>query len=749
MKVAYLDVVRICVEQFAQIADEKIEKGRHGFSRHLCKFDDFAYYAYILYALFRKTGVEEYARRSAWALTLMGEMSEEALAYHTEHGANEGIRNGNLDEMILRSGRSPIAPMDGMFRPTYYLRAYLGLKEEGYLSQEQQDLCEKAVERSIGAITEYLDWGPQNRGMIKALNLSLAAKAFPKNAKASHWGKLGKLMAEENIEQWSIEDAQIYLPVWLDAYIMYQDYFGSEEALLTPQMRFYYDYIKKLTTPLGVIPDFGDARWMNSTEAYICCMERAATLTGDGQLRYTARLLWEKYCECTGDEAGYAAFDKLKNITFLADAMQYRDEAFAEKPLFFTSAQVPDDLIGKKYRLGGGEGEDVRFLFLNYRDEGNYAFLPRRYIRETIVVSHEKTHHGHGDENAVIQLQAGHSILLHDAGYRETKDAKGALPGHYRADFFHNKMVIRSGAPKPEQSLLPFFAQEPEYNRVCTEKIYFSQFDIFDVARTRIHDEKHKAVQDRTVVYFKQHGFYLVCDTVTAMQDGIFTAAGLYYGQEVSQIQKGIFKSQIKYIASDDDEKAYQNDPAYHLKLVFAPNALCITDTAATRRNYQHETAVFQCFSGHLKKGQTVPTACLLMPQKEGGPEECPRLEFLPIVQEDKGYGVRIAWQGHTWLLTDKLDLDWGNIYPEKRPVSTAASAGIDYGNVYTDAVFSFAELFGNRIQYRLLDATQYSYAGKVLFQTPETDMIQPDMSLKRRASRWNKWYDEQILTKE
>ena len=188
MKVAYLDVVRICVEQFAQIADEKIEKGRHGFSRHLCKFDDFAYYAYILYALFRKTGVEEYARRSAWALTLMGEMSEEALAYHTEHGANEGIRNGNLDEMILRSGRSPIAPMDGMFRPTYYLRAYLGLKEEGYLSQEQQDLCEKAVERSIGAITEYLDWGPQNRGMIKALNLSLAAKAFPKNAKASHWG---------------------------------------------------------------------------------------------------------------------------------------------------------------------------------------------------------------------------------------------------------------------------------------------------------------------------------------------------------------------------------------------------------------------------------------------------------------------------------------------------------------------------------------------------------------------------------
>ena len=99
--------------------------------------------------------------------------------------------------------------------------------------------------------------------------------------------------------------------------------------------------------------------------------------------------------------------------------------------------------------------------------------------------------------------------------------------------------------------------------------------------------------------------------------------------------------------------------------------------------------------------------------------------------------------------MTDKLDLDWGNIYPEKRPVSTAASAGIDYGNVYTDAVFSFAELFGNRIQYRLLDATQYSYAGKVLFQTPETDMIQPDMSLKRRASRWNKWYDEQILTKE
>ena len=65
----------------------------------------------------------------------------------------------------------------------------------------------------------------------------------------------------------------------------------------------------------------------------------------------------------------------------------------------------------------------------------------RDYLRDSIPVEEEKMTHGHADENSIVLLMSGGSVLLRDGGYRDYMPS-GPF-GAYRQDYFHNRLVVR------------------------------------------------------------------------------------------------------------------------------------------------------------------------------------------------------------------------------------------------------------------------------------------------------------------
>ena len=103
--------------------------------------------------------------------------------------------------------------------------------------------------------------------------------------------------------------------------------------------------------------------------------------------------------------------------------------------------EVMEDVQGKKIVFRDGWKQDSTYMLLNYRDEGDGGLNFRDYLRDTIPVEEEKMTHGHADENSLVLLMSGGSVLLHDGGYRDYMPS-GPF-GAYRQDYFHNRLCVR------------------------------------------------------------------------------------------------------------------------------------------------------------------------------------------------------------------------------------------------------------------------------------------------------------------
>lgn len=738
-------VVEEHVLYYRQNYDAIVEKHKKDFVKGICSFEEIVYYAYLEYALFQVSKNEMCIKNSVKALAHLGRLSDEFLKEQEKKSSS--VKTTTISEAIFRAGRPLGAPMDSMFRPFYYLQAYRGWKQMGVIGQEDMEYCEKAVSRSIVSITAHTDWGPQNRGLIKGINLLLAAECFEQNPDSAKWHKLGEMVTKECLGQWPIEDAQIYLPVWLNALIIYQELFGGD-FLQSGQIKFYFDYIVELVTPLGVVPDFGDARFGESTEAYISCMEKGASLYGDARMKAAATLFWKFYEQEILSKITYG--DKIKELVFVAQAMCWEKEAEAV-PLDFASRELMEDLVCKKYRLSGQSSQGFNYLFLNYRDEGNYGLLPRHYIRNTLAVENEKTHHGHEDENAIILLMTDETVLLHDAGYRETGDGHGALPGNYRSDFFHNRMVIRRGIFHGEENLLEFFSREHAYLPVVSQKIYFETFPYCDVGRTKVIDDVRSTEYDRIILYLKREGIYLVIDSMTVRQEGDYTAAVQYFGGQIDS--KDAFRYQIsnQLIGMDTPEGAYHNKPGWKLELEFLNHQYPVLHERL-RRSYIEEHALCQVFTGKLAEGEVLHMVSVLRPVKE---EETSEINFQCRIQNGvqsaDGLGLKIETEKGYYSFQSRTSLFHGTYDQQSRPTYDCESGSVRYGDIKTDALFSYLyeekEGAGEErkacpeVKYGFVLGSYLAWKDQELFRTPDSEYIQPDLSCKVRHSYWNKWY--------
>lgn len=750
-------VVEKIVFYFRDNYDNIVNVHRAQFPEGICSFEEIAYYAFLEYALYQKSGDRSCILYGIRALADLGRLSDEFLKKQERPESHIG-QKATIQKAIFQNGRPWGAPMDGMFRPFYYLQAVRGWKRLGVIGQQELCDCERAVSRALGAITAHTDWGPQNRGMIKGVNLLLAAECFPYNEEAALWQQLGEALVKENLGQWSVEDAEIYLPVWLNALLTYEELFGGE-ALKTGQVKFYFDYMVSLLSPLGVVPDFGDARFGESTEAYICCLEKGAALYQDGRMKAAANRLWDFYEKELLPGAGgtKTSWEKhgglIKNMAFIAQAMLWESSEVVSQPLSFESRELLEDLIGKKYRLAGQSNYRRDYLFLNYRDEGNYGCLPRYYIQNTLAVENEKTHHGHGDENAIVLLLADDTVLLHDGGYRETGAGHGALPGNYRSDFFHNRMVFRRELWEKKESLFTFFSKEHGYCPVTSRKLYFETFPHCDVGRTRVTDEKHAAQYDRTVIYLKKEGVYIVIDTLMALKKGDYTAATLYFTGEAKRQKEYCYRTQIVQIGTDGPENAYQNRPGWELELTFL-NQEYPVHSERLRRCYAQETGLCQYDTGHLEEGEVLHMVTMLEPVRAGaGSRTACRPE--DGTDSEKGLGLVVETECGSYHFQHRTKLCQGDVHPRRRPSYDWEHGGIKYGEITTDAVFSYVYDTASqnssgqkgekesRTAFGLILGSCLSVGDRELFRVPASEYIQPDFSSQTGRSYWNRWYQE------
>ena len=663
-----------------------------------------AYYANLESAIFSITKQKKYADRAIKALSDLS------------FCVNQESRNGEAPPIIL----------DSLFGPGNYMSAYLRLKD--FLNKNLIDAIETNVATVLNSYAGHPEWGTHNRAVERACSLLKGAQLFPRNQSASFWKTLGENIMEENYGKWSIEDSGTYSPIWFHSLICYAEANGKEDFFSLPQTIYYFRYFAELICPLGVIPDFGDARWGTSWTTVLSILEKGAAKYQDGKMKNKAVKMFEALSKL---DPGTSPLS-LKGIRGIIDAYFWSDETVSE--LLDTKAEsreVLDDIIGKKIIF---ENQDA-YLLLNYRDEGDFGSLQRNYLKTTIPVEAEKPHHGHADVNSIICLTSGSSVLLHDGGYRDGYTTSG----QYRADFYHNTVVMRNGCPTPGENYFEFIQNEEKYHSVRSEKIYFYKMQELDVSRTRVVDELRGLCWDRNIVFFLKCNAFLVVDFLKAHTAGYRTIGVQYFTRILSDIGEKTFRARLDYLGSDEFLSEIPNGAERSLVIHF-PDGGKPVGKGAIRRSYTEEQCVYQYFSGKMDRADTISFASILIPN-DGGLKE--KSICSSMIENDNSTYIKFGLAGDTYELLFMHDIYAHIQLTDKRPQYEAGTRLQSGGCISSDGIFAYT----SDARWGMVCGTKFLFHDKIIFDAPCGDFLDNKLNLTKGKSWWNSWEDAVKIT--
>jgi len=411
----------------------------------------------------------------------------------------------------------------------------------------------------------------------------------------------------------------------------------------------------------------------------------------------------------------------------LSDACRWANFEQESKVPDWGSREVLDDIIGKKIVFRDGWAADGTYMLLNYRDEGDGGYLYREYLRNTLTVNEEKMHHGHADENSVVLLMKNKSVLLHDGGYRDYQPS-GPF-GAYRADYFHNRVVVRKNkialgqdageskystrAKVEGQSVLDFLHNAGTYREVSTKKIDFISLKHYDMSRTRVVDEKLGYESDRIVNYIKDLGYFVIIDVLKFTEEDDLTMANLWHTREILSKGDNWFDTRYDSLgrhAVGGDER---------LLIYFPDDDRLAIGTEEQRRYKQKEHLVYQVAARHGARGDLQVFVTVLIPHhKTLFPEDL--VKGIALVKPDKypeAIAVSIKTAGKEYLIGTKLDFGGDLIRDWRRPKYTWESGKITYGDYETDGANLFVVDGGKKIHYAVVGATKIKREGKILYE--------------------------------
>jgi hypothetical protein len=574
-----------------------------------------------------------------------------------------------------------------------------------------------------------------NRAMLRAEGLLYAAKVVPHHPHQPRWRTMGNAIAGDNDGQWEIEDATGYNGVWMYSLLSYlSDIRGDERAYRRPVMQYYFEYYLQLISPAGVIPDIGDAQWRSGWDRLLPFFEKGAAVNKDPRLRWAAARQVRELVD----------FKAPRKSVFLAlifsDAMRWADFSLAAEPPANGSTEVLEDMVGKKVVFRNGWAPGSTYMLLNYRDEGDGGWLFRENLRTSIPVEEEKMHHGHSDENSIALLMRNNTILLHDGGYRDYMPS--GPYGAFRADYFHNRVVVRDGkialgqkqgehryatvgqAAVPGQSMLDFFRNSGAYRPVRTKKIDFLSLSDVDYSRTRITDDNLGYEGDRIIFYVKALDCFVVVDAIRYTRPTYLTMANLWHTRQILARGEGWYDTVYDSLQTLD---VRGNDRL----LIHFPDREHLQEGVENQTRYwQNEQTIYQLTGRFGYRNNIQRFVTVLMPHTaaDKGEDLAARVAMVPTDDPNKSVCVRITRGDTSWVLGAKLDLEAELVSSWQKPMYSFASGKATYGEYTTDAFTLCAVETPHALRYAVVGAVRVDYRGTTLYeQLPVNVMLRFD----------------------
>ena len=676
------------------------------------------YLAGTLGFLYEVTKDETYARRTAELLLSYGELRN---SYPKDYWKTRAeYVNG-------------IPAISNFFFMPPYIRAYLRIRKANVLIEQERKKVEEDIAGSADFVFFFPEWGTHNRAMLRAEALIYAVQALPDHPHAARWKQMARILADDSMKQWEIEDATVYHPVWLTSLYSYADAAGKPELFDSPLTKYYQQYFLKLIGPQGTVPEFGDARWSSGFEGlrFVAIFEKGAAVYKNPELKWAAKTVFE-----TARKSGAPL--SVGDAYYLSDAYRWTDESVQPKQPQSLSQEVLEDVVGKKIVFRNGWDPTSTYMLLNYRDEGDGGWTYREFLRQTISVEEEKMTHGHADENSIPLLMSEGSVLLHDADYRS--DLPSGPYGAWRQDYFHNRLVARSGKRDSHQSLLEFVQNSGAYRPVKTQKIDFLNLKEVDMSRTRVIDEELGYQSDRVVTYVREKGWFVVVDAVKILRSGYYTFSTLWHAQNV--LEKGKDYADV----ATDSIPGYKFSTNCSLLLVFPETYAKTMGMEPISRSNQKEQAIYQTISSQYKTGDTELFVTVLIPHHRGVNIQDLKsaVTLMNVTAPYKAVGVQLNRGDRTSYLCVKVDQSMDIARENIRPRYLYALGKVGYGDFETDAHYLFATVNKQSVTYSASNVLKVLYKGKPLMESlANTHGLQLDGSGDRIGYvKWRYWED-------
>lgn len=664
--------------------------------------------------LYRETGDRE---RAEWAARLLSEFGDLRDAYPSDFvGARIEYRNG-------------LPALANFFFLPPYTRAYMLIRDSDVLDAAMREKIETTLAHSLDFVFHFPEWGAHNRAMLRAEGLYYGALALPDHPHAARWMQMARTIAYDNLTNWEAEDATIYHPVWLQALFSYAEIAGRDDIFDQPFLRYYAEYFKRQFTPFRNMPDYGDANWDPSWFFYIPALEKLAARYQDAELKWVVEAFFDRAWRDYPTPGPWAA-------SSVVMAYRWTDDSLAPVQPTSGSQDVLDDVVGKKIVFRDGWEPNSTYLLLNYRDEGDGGFNTREFLRNTLSVEEEKMHHGNADENSIVMLADGGSLLLHDGGYRD------GLPsgpfGGYRSDYYHNRIVARKDKRDRYQSVPDFIRTSGAYRPVRTRKIDFLPFEDVEMSRTRLYDDAVGYAWDRIVTYHKPQGFFLVVDAIQVKETDYYTFTNLWHTQTIHA------QGPHYYDTSIDSIQSVKLPQGRRLLVRFLANEAKEDSFYTQNRHFQEEKAIYQTKASHYRAGDWEVFVTALIPH-DAGADVAPLLDavrLLPGTRYPEAIGFEIRDGERVSYLGLKLDLE-AEVVPENiRPRYTWEAGRTTYGPIETDAHFVHATVAGDSVRYVASEVLKVLYEGEPLMEAlPNTHGLQLDGAPDRVGYvKWRFW---------
>jgi hypothetical protein len=720
-KAEYLDYIRKAAEQGERDYDSIITNWKQNIDPNpLWGYNpptEPIYLADIEAFLFKETGDRT---RAEWAARLLSEFSDLRAAYPADFvRARVEYANG-------------LPALGNFFLLAPYARAHMLIRDSGVLDPATRRKIEATLAHSLDFVFHFPEWGAHNRAIVRAEALLVGARALPDHPHAARWLQMARTIAYDNLSNWQAEDATIYHPVFLQSLMAYAEITGREDVFDRPFLRYYAEYFKRQFTPFRNMPDYGDANWDPSWFFYIAALEKLAARYADRELKWVVESFFDRASQDYPKPSPWAA-------SSLALAYRWTDDAIQPVQPTSASQDVLDDIVGKKIVFRSGWEPSSTYLLLNYRDEGDGAFNTREFLRHTISVEEEKMHHGNSDENSIVMLADGGSLLLHDGGYRDGLPS-GAFGG-YRADYFHNRLVARKDKRDRSQTVPDFFRTSGAYRPVRTHKVDFLAFADVELSRTRLSDAAIGYDADRIIAWLKPQHLFLVIDAVKVRQTDYYTFTNLWHTQTLHA------RGPHYYDTSIDSIQSVKLPRGKRLLIQFLDNQAKEDSLYTERRHFQEEKAIYQTQSSHYRAGDWEVFVTVLTPH-DSGAAIAPLLDRVRVLEGTRypeAVGFEIRDRDRVSYVGVKLDLESEVVRENIRPRYTWEAGRTKYGPIETDAHFLYATMGAGSLRYAASEVLKVLYDGKALLEAlPNTHGLQLDGSPDRVGYvKWRFWEDE------